>query len=264
MPDPLSAQLERVSKSDRASFGVVTGLRGVHTSRTLMLSDLRLLLHHTPCVATGPELREAIVDGNLLGKASESTRRASASKLQTLYGLNPQIPLFAHLRRLWKLDPDGRPLLALLAALARDPVLRSTAPAVLDASPGHRLLSLEDPLEEHAAGRWKPATASRAAAYCASSWTQSGHLCGRCKKVRKAASPTFGSAVLALRLAALGGTQGRALLDSPWLKVFDGGQSAFVSACREAAHLGLLSFRVSHDDAAFTFPDDSRPRKDAA
>jgi hypothetical protein len=35
-----------------------------------------------------------------------------------LYGLGPTIPLFRVLRRLWDLDSGGRPLLALLAAIA--------------------------------------------------------------------------------------------------------------------------------------------------
>lgn len=261
MLDRLSAHLERLPASERADFGAVTGPRGVHTSRTLMLADLGLLLQHTPTDAGAADLRAAIVDGNALGKASASTRRASAEKLHTLYGLDPGLPLFAHLRRLWTLDPPGRPLLALLTALARDPVLRATAPAVLGTSPGEPLPDLQTPLEEASGGRWKPATAARSAKYCASSWTQSGHLRGHSRKVRQAVAPTPASAVLALRLATLGGAAGRPVLDSPWLKIFDGGEPALLSAAREAAHLGLLSFRVSHDDAAFSFPERRRANR---
>ena len=47
--------------------------------------------------------------------------------------LDPSVPLFRLLQVVWKDDPAGQPLLALLCASARDPLLRITAGPVLQA-----------------------------------------------------------------------------------------------------------------------------------
>ena len=83
------------------------GEKGTHTSRTMMLAELTEVLEILPADATRDEYAEAIIESNVLGKQTTSTRR------------------------LWDVDEPGRPLIALLCALARDPLLRATSKAVL-------------------------------------------------------------------------------------------------------------------------------------
>ena len=78
----------------------------------------------------------AIVEGNALGKKTESTRKLSAQRLSELYALDEAVPLFRLLRELWPIDEPGRPMLAFLCASARDPLLRMTAKPVLKARRG--------------------------------------------------------------------------------------------------------------------------------
>jgi hypothetical protein len=53
-----------------AQLGFRFGLNGPHAARTMMLDDLRLLLSHTPVDAVRADYVSAVVDGNVLGKAT--------------------------------------------------------------------------------------------------------------------------------------------------------------------------------------------------
>jgi len=105
---------------------------GPHQSKTMMLAELTTLLASR--AADRPA--DAIVRDNLLGKPSVRAREVALYRLRQLYGVGQTWPICVVLPRLWDLDPPGRPLLALLCALARDPSLQAGASAVLDASLG--------------------------------------------------------------------------------------------------------------------------------
>src|SRR5947207_15636178 len=121
----------RSNLAECEEFGSRTGDRGTHTSRTMMLDELRAPLADAPQDAPHATYVEAIVEDNCLGKPTSATRVLSAQRLSELYALEPDVPLFRLMRNLWGLDERCQPLLALLVALARDPLLAATAPSVL-------------------------------------------------------------------------------------------------------------------------------------
>ncbi len=108
-------------------FGFKFGHKGTHTSRTIMFSEISILLNSLPCDAGRSDYLAAITESNALDKPTAATRKLTAQRLTELYTLDPVIPLFRVLLRFWRDDVTGRPLLALLCALARDPLLRATA-----------------------------------------------------------------------------------------------------------------------------------------
>ena len=112
-------------------YGFVNDTGGAHSSRTMMLADLRLLLAACPQSSSLEEYRSAIVDENVLLKKTVATRKASFKWMRELYALDRKILLFRALRDLWDDDIQAQPLLALLCAIARDPLLRSTAESIL-------------------------------------------------------------------------------------------------------------------------------------
>ena len=81
----------------------------------------------------------------------------------------------------------AKPLLALLLALARDPLLRASAPPVLRMRPGEELArqQMTDALNRAVGSRLSESTLDKVVRNAASSWTQSGHLKGRGRKVRQ-------------------------------------------------------------------------------
>ena len=232
------------SKAERAGFRF--GPVGAHSSRTIMLAELRELLDALPGDADGADYAEAILAENALGKPTAASRRHSRQHLRELYGCDPRLPLFRVLRRLWALDEAGRPLLALLAALARDPVLRATAPAVLSLPVGAELVRAPF-LETIRAGtgdRFNEAVLDKVARNAASSWSQSGHLAGRVRKLRRRVTPTPGSLALAVWLGSREGLGGPALLESRWARVLDRTGRDLVAPAVEARRLGLLEVRL--------------------
>jgi len=102
------------AKGDLAALGFRVADSGPHTSKTLMLQELEALLAAIPADAPAKAYRAAIVEENVLGKRTLSTRKETATRLTALHGLDPSKPLFRVLRWLWAVDPAAHPQLALL------------------------------------------------------------------------------------------------------------------------------------------------------
>src|SRR5687767_11989362 len=108
---------------------------GANSSHTILLPALSRVLASVEYRADAEAYERALVDDNVLGKGTAESRRRTLRYLKELYLLRPDSILFRALRDVWTDDPAGQPLLACLCALARDPLFRASAPAVLDADP---------------------------------------------------------------------------------------------------------------------------------
>lgn len=245
MTRPVFSPLTPTDALERAGFRF--GDRGTHSARTIMLRDLTELFAAVPPDAAREEYGAAILEENALGKPTWVTRNVSRKYLTNLYGLDPGLPLFRVLRRLWEADPAGRPLLALLCALARDPLLRSTAAHVLSLGEGEELLRAPFSAMIRAAvgQRHNDSVLESVASRAGSSWTQSGHLEGRMRKVRRRVVATPGAAAMALWLGELEGLAGLSLLDSDWAAVLERTGPAMLSLALEARRHGLIHARAA-------------------
>lgn len=189
------------NKLERLGFSFERG--GVHTARTMMLVELRALLSFVDTAdAAKADYLEAIQAANCLGKRSGKTRTLTFRHMADLYALDPSLLVFRALRFFWQRDVDGQPLLAALCAYARDPMLRATAPFILGCQEGTTITreSMEDFIDAQEPGRFSKATLKSTAQNINSSWTQSGHLAGRVRKVRTRAVVTPGVVSVALLL----------------------------------------------------------------
>jgi hypothetical protein len=211
----------------------------------MMLADLSALLASGK--ADSPS--GAIVGGNLLGKPSIRAREAALYRLRQLYGVGSNDPIWRVLWGLWNRDPSARSLLALLTALARDPMLRDGAPAVLDASPGERVRwpAIAATFEATNPGRMGEKMAKSLAQNAASTWTQAGFLKGAVRKERVRSIPTPTVAAFAALLASLCGFGGQRLLESRWLSVLDRPTEDRLALLRQAEGLGLVRVRSVGD-----------------
>lgn len=226
--------------------GLRYGDKGTHTSRTMMLTEVRVLFDRLCATSSRESHAAAIVGENCLSKDTVATRKLTNQRLGELYGLSPSIPLHRVHRRLWDLDPAGRPLLALLCCLARDPLLRATAPTVLSLPVGCELPrhSITRALRQTTGDRINEAILDKVARNAASSWTQSGHLEGRVRKLRRRVDPTFGPALLAVWLGAAEGLDGPRLLDSAWCRTLDRSPDALLDLVLQAKQRGLIRATV--------------------
>ena len=244
----MAESLSRTEALERVGFRF--GARGTQSSRSIMLRELREVLCALPPEASRSDYAAAIAEDNVLGKPTGAARRATRKRLAELYALDPEVPLFRVLRLLWELDrrsAGGRPLLAMLAALARDPLLRLTAAPVLALAPGEELVRAEFVASIRAAtgSRFNSAVLSKVASNAASSWSQSGHLEGRAPKVRRAVAPTPASVALALWLGEAEGLAGLPLIDSRWAAFLDLSGGAMLPYAMEAGRLGLIRIRAA-------------------
>jgi hypothetical protein len=212
-----------------------------------MLDELRATLADTPEDAPRAAYVAAIVEHNCLGKPTSATRVLSAQRLSELYALDPDVPLFRIMRSLWRLAERDRPLLALLVALARDPLLAATASAVIPLKAGDEFARgpMRQALRDAVGSRLNDATLDKVARNAASSWSQAGHLTGRTFKVRRLVQPTFATVALAMLLAYTCGSRGEALLDSDWLKVIDCQTSQARALAIDAKRHGLIDLRMA-------------------
>ncbi len=231
----------------------------------MMFKELAELFKFVPASSSAADYKAAVVDDNLLGKPTLATRRLTHQRLSELYGLDPALPIFRVLRDLWAADHAGRPLLALLVALARDPLLRLTADAVLAAPLGRPVdaAMLDQALAIKLGARLNPAVRHKVARNAASSWTQSGHLAGRTNKLRTKPATSATNATMAILLGHVCGLRGLPLLSTPWVRALDIGQREVVVLAQSAHRMNLLNFRHLGDIVEIQFPSLLRPDEEA-
>ncbi len=215
----------------------------------MMLDELSAVLAVTPLLAARKDYQAAIVDENALGKTTLSTRRLSNQRLGELYGLDSSVAVFRVMRRLWDADQRSRPLLALLCALARDPLLAGTVPAVVPLTEGQEFprVQARQTLREAVGPRLNDAILDKVLRNAASSWTQSGHLEGRTFKKRRRVVPTPWTVAYALYLARAVGFGGPDLFANGWMSVLDASPADARALALEGKRLGLIDLSISGD-----------------
>lgn len=232
-----------------ARLGFRLGDRGTHSSRTLMLADLQAVLAAAPGSVDRGAYGNSIIDLNCLGKPTASTRRISRQRLSELYALDPFVALFRVLRGLWAVDPNARPLLAALAALARDPLFMASAAAVLSQPAGVEIqrAPIREALRALVGERMNDDTLAKVVRNVSSSWTQTGHLTGRTFKHRQRVGPTPAAVAFALWLGDAAGFRGEALLTTGWIAALDCSAASARTLALDAKRLGLIDLRAAGD-----------------
>ena len=230
-------------------LGFKSGEKGTHTSRTIMFEDLSMLIDLIPPESKRNVYLDAIVKDNALHKNTFATRKHSAQRLTELYLFEPSTALFRVMRKFWPDDPKGRVLMALLCALARDPLLRLTAGSVLDLRQGEELMRrrITDSMKVVLKDRLNDAILDKVIRNASSSWTQSGHLQGRVRKNRHKVQVTSYSTVYALFLGYLQGIRGSRLFETAWMKVLDASIDELRFHAIEAKRLGVLDLKIAGD-----------------
>jgi hypothetical protein len=229
---------------------IVPGQRsgGANTSHTVLVAALTALLDAVPTDAQPCAYEEAAIAANVLGKATEASRRRTYRYLRQLYLLRPDALLFRALRDLWQVDTGAQPMLAGLCALARDAVFRASSAAITQTSPGDVLTStdLADAVGEQFPDSYGASTLAKVGRNTFSSWEQTGHLAatGRAgTKVRVRAVCSAGDVAYALMLGHLTGARGHGLFETLWARVLDQPLSHLLDLATTASQCGMLELR---------------------
>jgi len=223
-----------------------------------MLEELKLLLSFVDDPDAGKsEYLRSIIDDNCLGKRSVRTRKLTARYLLGLYILDPDITLFRSLRYFWERDAEGQPLLAMTCAIARDSILKSSEPFIQRFTAGQYVTreALEEFIDNLETGRFSPATLKSTAQNINSSWTQSGHLKGRVKKIRSQPKATPGAASYALLLGYLSGVRGESLYNTEYAKLLDCSMEQAIELSIEASRKGWIVLKRLGSVIEVLFPN---------
>lgn len=237
-------------------FGMKFSNGGAHISRTIMLNELDAVLAAVRLGSPSEDYLEAILQRNVLAKTTYSTRQKSLRHLRELYALEEATPIFGLLRKLHAMDAASLPLLALLTAWTRDPLLRATTSPVMDATDGDRVetVSLAQALESAFPNQYSELNRNKIARNATSSWTQSGHLAGRTKKTRRRIKPTVVAVTLALFLGEISGYHGSTIFSNPWCRLLDLNPYDAKAIGFQAHRIGLLNLRAVGEVVDLTFP----------
>lgn len=236
---------------------------GPSTSQTIMVPSLQRLLSLVPSDAAPAAYRTAVMDENVLGKQTAGGREWAFRQLRRFYGFDPRTLLFRALRDLWDDDPAGQALLALLCAMARDPVLRSSAAVIVEAQIGAVVgpRDFEAEIEEAFPGAYSDNTRQTTAQKLASSWQQAGHLHAKAAttKVRRSVEGTPAALAYALMLGHLEGLRGQSVFETFWARLLDQPLSHLFDLAVVASQRGLLEFRHAGGVVEVSFNQLLRP-----
>ena len=236
-----------------AKLGFRFGDKGTHSSRTLMLAEFEAVIAAAPGPVDRAAYGSAIIDGNCLGKPTASTRRISSQRLTELYALDPFVVVFRVVRGLWDIDPKARPLLAMLVALARDPLFMASAAPVLSQPAGIEIqrAPIREALRKLVGERMNDDTLDKVVRNVSSSWTQTGHLSGRTFKHRQRVSAPPTAVAFALWLGNAAGFRGEELLTTGWIAALDCTATSARTLALEAKRIGLIDLRTAGDVVEF-------------
>ncbi|MDD2260868.1 MAG: hypothetical protein PHW20_01245 [Clostridia bacterium] len=227
-------------------FGFRLKSAGAHTSRTIMLPELNMLLNAVSAPeASFQDYASAVLDDNCLQKRSVSNRERTLDNLRILYGLDDKITIFRILKKLYMKYPESLPQNAFLCATTRDQLLRELTPWVLAKSEGTVIdrLKLEKQIAKLHPDRFSPVTLTSTSQNINATWTQAGFLTGRSRKVRIEAQPSPISVTYALLLGFLCGAQGMRLFESEFVSYLDSPKENLINLAEIASRMGLLRLK---------------------
>lgn len=224
-------------------LGFYFGASGAHAGRALMLDDLRVLLEHAPADAVNDWYSRAILQDNLLAKATVNNRDHANRRMRQLYALDARVCLFRNFRRLWLADKRSQAVLAVLLAMARDNLFRKSADVIRRAHPGAPVTaeSFKAALDAGSAGRMGSETLRLACGNVIHSWTQAGYLTADKQRLRTRPTVGPGACAYALFVGWLQGVRGKLLFSTEWAQMLDRPFEELIELATSASRLGYMA-----------------------
>lgn len=244
-----------MTSSDAAGGDFTLGTLRTTSSHTIGIPHLVELLRAVSSDSAAEDYREAVVEGNILGRPTQAGRQRSFRHLRELYFLDPARPEFAALRHFWDIDPSSHPLLAGLLAFTRDEVLRASFAAIADLTVGSGVTSadLTAAVAAQFGNEMSESTLGKTGRNAGACWTQTGHLAGRAKKVRIEVEARPAAVAYAAYLGHLAGGRGLGVLDNSWSHIL-GAPGRTLEALRDSHTQGLLDLLVAGNVVDVSFP----------
>ena len=226
-------------------FGFSSKLTGGHMARSMMFEEVQILQENLPLEAKREDFKRSIVEDNILGKPTHSSREKSYRHLIELYGLDPDLALFRALRTLGKADKNSFPLIAATCVYARDAQLRASFELIESKRDGQEMprVEMEEHLEASFPERFSPAMKKSLAQNVNTTWTFCGHLEGRSRKIRRLPTAGYAAATYAMFIGWISGLRGEILLSSVYGHLVNADPGTILHHLRQASSHQWLRLR---------------------
>lgn len=216
----------------------------VHTSRTLMFSELSRVMDH------GFESNsfEQSLGENVTGKLTKSNIEKTNRYLKQLYGFNENDSYFKGFKYFWKVGSDGtKPILALLYAIHSDNLIAESIDVVIRKNINSKvnIELLEENIDTYHPKRYSDNTRKSLAQNIASSWKQAGFILGKVKNLRVQPEVDYLIVAFALFLGYLDNLRGEYLLSSKYIRALGIQESIVRELTFEASKRDLLTYQFS-------------------
>ncbi|MEZ8025433.1 hypothetical protein [Vibrio sp. 1F255] len=238
-------------------LGFKFGKNGAHSARSMMIEELQHLLFSRDESASKADFEDDIVNFNILHKPTEKSRQLTYRHLVDLYALDRNVILFDIFRRWWDYREDSQAILALQLAVARDPLLRSSAEVIRHLEPGEHLAreTMEAFLAKDDPDRFSPASLKSFSQNINGTWTQAGYLSGKAKKYRETPAVSFVNVAYALFLGHCNELSGQRLFDSFWCQMLCQDMETLYDLAYMASLRGLIKYKHAGDVIEISFPE---------
>lgn len=249
------------NEKELSQLGFKFGKNGAHSARSMMIEDLQHLLLARDEAATKNDYEDDIINFNILHKPTEKSRQLTYRHLVDLYSLDRTTTLFNVLRSWWEIREEAQPVLALQLAVARDPLLRSSAQVIRQLEPGEHLPRevMEANLAKDDPDRFSAASLKSFSQNINGTWTQAGFLSGKAKKYRETPKVSYVNVAYALFLAHCNGLSGQRLFDSFWCQMLCQNMDTLYDLAYMASLRGLIKYKHAGDVIEISFPDIDLP-----
>jgi hypothetical protein len=226
------------------TFGFSSNRSGAHLSRSMMLTEITALLPKLQSLSL-EESKSKILDENILGKPTFSSRQKTLRNLTDLYTLEGKYTLFRIMHQFAALTPESIPQLGLVFAFCRDDQLRSSFAVIEKLKLGETLplSTMIDHFENAWPDRFSIAMKSSLSQNVNTTWTVSGHLAGRIKKTRTLPVPTLAGVTYAMLAGYLYGLRSFSLIDSVFAKLVSNNREEIFPLLQMASIRGWCRFR---------------------
>jgi hypothetical protein len=211
----------------------------------MMLPEITTLCTQVPRTASPSEYATSVLEHNVLAKPTESSRKKSLRHLIELYSLNSDFILFRALREFTEVDLESLPLIAMSCTYCRDPQVRASFDLVKTLRVGEVLSrqTMEAHLEGAFPNRFSGAMKKSLAQNVNTTWTESGHLTGRARKIRSKPTPNMMASIYAMLAGFLFGLRGEILCNSVFAQLVAADTATIVTHLSSAAARPYVRFR---------------------
>lgn len=237
-------------------LGFKKGVSGGHSSRSMMLKEIKLLLEAGTPQSSLTDYKLALEDENVLGKPTHSSRLKSLSILKSLYGLDEQDILFRCFRSLYYTAPESLPQLALIQVFCRDSLLRTSALLIFQSTMGSIVpyQDMEAHFQKTFPDRFSQAMRNSLSLNVNTTWSFSGHLEEGRSKTRKEPPFTPASTTFAMLAAYLLGYEGQSAIKSPFGQLVSLDPSVVSHLLSQAHSLNMCDFKNAGGVCELRFP----------